>query len=181
MQKQVMLLAVVAGLCGRRVQRSSTSEASGGGSKSEGSVERMDFGKTPDGTPVELYVLTNGRITAKVMTYGAILTELHVPDRQGKTADVVLGFDTLEAYLAGQPAFRGDHRPGRQPDRQGAVHARRQGIQAGRQQRAEHPARRPEGVRQGRLEGRGRLGAGRPGRQADLPQPGRRGRLSRAT
>ncbi len=73
--------------------------------KSRRSVERMDFGKTPDGTPVELYVLTNGRITMKVMTYGGIITELHVPDRQGKTSDVVLGFDTLEAYLARNPHF----------------------------------------------------------------------------
>ena len=65
----------------------------------------MDFGKTADGTTIELYVLTNGRITAKVMTYGAILTELHVPDKNGKTADVVLGFDNLAAYLAGHPHF----------------------------------------------------------------------------
>jgi aldose 1-epimerase len=76
-----------------------------GDSKSQGSVEKMDFGKTPEGTPIELYVLTNGRITAKVMTYGAIVTELHVPDRAGKTADVVLGFDNLDAYLAGHPHF----------------------------------------------------------------------------
>jgi aldose 1-epimerase len=44
-------------------------------------------------------------MTAKVMTYGAILTELHVPDRDGKPADVVLGFDNLDAYLAGHPHF----------------------------------------------------------------------------
>jgi aldose 1-epimerase len=69
------------------------------------SVERMDFGKTPDGTPVEMYVLSNGRIMAKVITYGGIITELHVPDRQGKTADIVLGFDTLDAYLAKNPHF----------------------------------------------------------------------------
>jgi aldose 1-epimerase len=68
-------------------------------------VSRMDFGKTPDGTPVELFTLTNGKITAKVMTYGAILTELSVPDRAGKPGDVVLGFDTLEGYLAGHPYF----------------------------------------------------------------------------
>ena len=73
--------------------------------RSQGSVQRMDFGKTPEGTPIELYVLTNGRITAKVMTYGAIVTELHVPDRAGKPADVVLGFDNLDAYLAGHPHF----------------------------------------------------------------------------
>ena len=65
----------------------------------------MDFGKTPEGTPVELYVLTNGKMTAKVMTYGAILTELLVPDRNGKIGDVVLGFDNLAGYLAGHPYF----------------------------------------------------------------------------
>ncbi len=70
-----------------------------------GSVKKMGFGKLPDGTPIDLYVLTNGRITAKVMTYGAILTELDVPDKQGKTTDVVLGFEDLEGYLAGHPYF----------------------------------------------------------------------------
>ena len=65
----------------------------------------MNFGKTADGTPVELYTLSNGQITAKVMTYGAILTELIVPDRKGKLADVVLGFDTLDSYLTRHPYF----------------------------------------------------------------------------
>ena len=135
-------------------------------SKSQGSLERMDFGKTPDGTPVELYVLSNGKMTAKVMTYGAIVTELDVPDRNGK-----LGRRRprlrQSRRLPGRPSlFRRHHRPRRQPDRQGPIHARRQGIQARRQQRAELAARRPEGVRQGRLEGRGRLRAepGRPSR-----------------
>jgi aldose 1-epimerase len=76
-----------------------------GDSKIQRSLEKMDFGKTPDGTPVDIYVLTNGKMTAKVMTYGAILTELHVPDRNGKTVDVVLGFDNLASYLAGHPHF----------------------------------------------------------------------------
>ncbi len=77
----------------------------GGGAQTRRSVERMDFGKTPDGTPVELYVLSNGRIQAKITTYGGIITELHVPDRQGKTADVVLGFDSLDGYLTRSPHF----------------------------------------------------------------------------
>ena len=41
----------------------------------------------------------------KVITYGGIVTQLHVPDRKGRTADVVLGFDNLEQYLAGHPYF----------------------------------------------------------------------------
>jgi aldose 1-epimerase len=74
--------------------------------KEKASVEKLPFGKTPDGTPVDLYVLTNGRgMTAKVMTYGAILTELDVPDKGGKPADVTLGFDNLEGYLKGHPYF----------------------------------------------------------------------------
>ncbi len=74
-------------------------------SQSHGRVEKMLFGKTADGTAVDLYVLTNGKITAKVMTLGGIVTELHVPDRDGKVADVVLGFDNLDSYLAGHPHF----------------------------------------------------------------------------
>lgn len=70
------------------------------------SMRKTDFGKTSDGTAVDLYVLTNAKgVTAKVMTYGAILTELHVPDRDGKPDDVVLGFDDLGGYLAGHPYF----------------------------------------------------------------------------
>src|SRR5437660_11034309 len=42
---------------------------------------------------------------AKVITYGAILTELTAPDRNGKFEDVVLGFDNLQDYLKGHPFF----------------------------------------------------------------------------
>jgi aldose 1-epimerase len=53
-----------------------------------------------------LYTLNNGRgITAKITNYGALLTELHLPDRNGESADVALGFDTLDGYLAGHPYF----------------------------------------------------------------------------
>jgi len=53
---------------------------------------------------VSLFTLTNahGRV-AKVTDYGTILTELHVPDHAGKLGDVVLGLDSLAAYLAGHP------------------------------------------------------------------------------
>ncbi|WP_435011121.1 aldose epimerase family protein [Tundrisphaera lichenicola] len=103
MKTKVALLAVAAMLC--LAQGPSIVEGAQGKANGRGRVERMEFGKTPEGTPVQLYVLTNGRVTAKVMTYGAILTELDVPDRDGKPADVVLGFDTLEGYLAGHPYF----------------------------------------------------------------------------
>src|SRR3712207_6004376 len=74
--------------------------------KEQPGVRRSDFGKMPDGRAVDLYTLTNKNgLAAKITTYGATLTELHVPDRNGKLADVVLGFDNLEQYLAGHPYF----------------------------------------------------------------------------
>ncbi len=69
-------------------------------------IDKQEFGTTADGKPVELYTLTNANgLKAKIMTLGAILTELHVPDRQGKMADVVLGFSDLDSYLKGHPHF----------------------------------------------------------------------------
>jgi aldose 1-epimerase len=70
------------------------------------SVRKSAFGKLPDGTAVTLYTLTNANgLTAKVATYGTIITELHVPDRDGKPGDIVLGFDNLAQYLKGHPYF----------------------------------------------------------------------------
>jgi aldose 1-epimerase len=64
------------------------------------------FGQTPDGAPVDLYTIKNAHgMTAKVMNYGGIITELHVPDRSGKIGDVVLGFNSLDKYSAGHPYF----------------------------------------------------------------------------
>jgi len=69
-------------------------------------LQKTDWGKTEDGTPVQLYTLSNSKgMVAKISTYGAILTELHVPDRTGKMDDVVLGFSDLKTYLAGHPYF----------------------------------------------------------------------------
>ena len=70
------------------------------------SVQSSAFGKLPDGTAVDLYTLTNANgLVAKITSYGAIITELHVPDRQGVLGDVVLGFDNLDQYLKGHPYF----------------------------------------------------------------------------
>jgi len=69
-------------------------------------IQKEAWGKTKEGTPVDRYVLTNRNgFVAKITTYGAILTELDVPDRAGKMEDVVLGFDDLQGYLAGHPYF----------------------------------------------------------------------------
>jgi aldose 1-epimerase len=63
-------------------------------------VQKERFGETEDGEAVDLYTLRNRNgLVAKVTNYGATLTELHVPDRNGELVDVVLGFDNLEQYL----------------------------------------------------------------------------------
>ena len=58
------------------------------------------FGKMPDGTPVEVYTLSDGAYEARIATYGGIVVSLKAPDRNGKPADVVLGFDDLDGYVA---------------------------------------------------------------------------------
>jgi len=64
------------------------------------SIKKQAFGKTADGTPVDLYTLTNvNGLEAKISNYGGTLVSLMAPDRDGKQADVTLGFDTLEEYI----------------------------------------------------------------------------------
>jgi aldose 1-epimerase len=70
------------------------------------STAKSEFGTMPDGAAVELYTLTNANgLVCKVITYGAVITELEVPDRNGKLGDVVLGFDNLPQYLKESPCF----------------------------------------------------------------------------
>lgn len=69
-------------------------------------LERTPFGKTSDGSSVELFTLTNSAgNTVQLTNYGAILVSVQVPDRHGKRANVNLGFGDLQGYLAGNPFF----------------------------------------------------------------------------
>ena len=70
-------------------------------------ISRAPWGKTADGHSVELFTLTNARgATAKVTTYGAILTELHIPDKAGRLANIVLGFPHARSLSPRTPLFR---------------------------------------------------------------------------
>ncbi|MEP7188250.1 MAG: aldose epimerase family protein [Roseiflexaceae bacterium] len=69
-------------------------------------ITRHTFGETAEGTLIERYTLTNANgLEAEIMTYGGTLLALRVPDRAGTFGDIVLGFDTLEPYLADHPFF----------------------------------------------------------------------------
>ncbi len=67
-------------------------------------LEEREFGKLPDGTVIKQFTLRNVKgMVVKVMTYGAIITEVQAPDRNGALANVVLGAETLDRYLKGFP------------------------------------------------------------------------------
>ena len=81
------------------------------------SVDEQPFGKVPEikdadgkvvrpAAAVTAYTLTNRNgMSAKIITLGGIVTELKVPDKDGKFADVALGFDSVDGYVAGHPYF----------------------------------------------------------------------------
>ncbi len=64
-----------------------------------GLVSTQFFGTLPNGTPVTLYTVRNSELVASFIDYGARLVSLWVPDRAGKISNVVLGYETLDAYL----------------------------------------------------------------------------------
>ncbi|HXA07750.1 MAG TPA: aldose epimerase family protein [Bryobacteraceae bacterium] len=69
-------------------------------------LRKSAFGKMKDGQPVGLYTLTNtGGMEVAITNYGGIVVSIKAPDRSGKFADVVLGFDTFDAYLNNTPFF----------------------------------------------------------------------------
>src|SRR6185503_17939097 len=73
--------------------------------KLTGPIAKALFGKA-EGNDVTLYTLTNENgLVMKVMTYGAIMIELHVPDKIGRSADIVLGFHNLDGYLKASTYF----------------------------------------------------------------------------
>src|SRR5216683_2355490 len=79
------------------------------GAKSQpGSSTKKSFGKTPDGQPVDLYVLTNkSGAEVSITNYGGAVVSLKVPDRNGKLADVVLGYDSVDGYVNDKSHFGG--------------------------------------------------------------------------
>ena len=70
------------------------------------SIQQARFGTLPSGEQVSVFTLTNAAgMTVKILDFGGIITEIHVPDRDGVFGDVALGFDTLEPYLTDSPYF----------------------------------------------------------------------------
>src|SRR4051794_584900 len=98
----LLAFAAAAVACGRPADtRSSTA----GAMVKQGGFTRATFGRF-DGKDVFLYTLTNAHgMEVRAMSYGATIVSLRVPGRDGRSDDVVLGFDALDGYLAPEPYF----------------------------------------------------------------------------
>ncbi|MCX6566775.1 MAG: galactose mutarotase [Candidatus Aminicenantes bacterium] len=104
----VLCLVFVFGITACRKAESPASSAAAGTAKGETTMNvfKAPFGTLPDGSAVDLYTLTNKNgLKARLMTYGATLVSLDLPDRNGDFADCVLGYDVLDGYLKASPYF----------------------------------------------------------------------------
>lgn len=69
-------------------------------------IEKISFGKLPDGREVDQYILKNANgMEVKIMNYGGVITHWTAPNKEGKYEDIVLGFDSLAGYLTPPPYF----------------------------------------------------------------------------
>jgi aldose 1-epimerase len=69
-------------------------------------IASAPFGTLPSGEKVDIYSLRNDNgVTVKFLSYGGIITEIDVPDRRGRFADIVLGLKTLHEYRVHSPYF----------------------------------------------------------------------------
>lgn len=74
--------------------------------QAKSSITKADFGKLADGRTAHIYTLTNARgMKARITNYGGIVVSLTAPDRKGRWADVVLGYNRLDDYLKATPYF----------------------------------------------------------------------------
>ena len=129
-------------------------------------VTSQPFGKMPDGTPIEIFTLSDGAYEARIATYGGVVVSLKAPDRNGKVADVVLGFDDADGYVANfngacERIFRSHYWPLCKSHRARQLYARWQQILPASEQWREHSSRRPARLQQCSVESeasRGRSG-----------------------
>jgi len=69
-------------------------------------IQSAPFGHAPDGTPLSLFTLTNAQgMEVRITNYGGIVTHILAPDRDGRLANVTLGFDTAAEYFGRSPYF----------------------------------------------------------------------------
>jgi aldose 1-epimerase len=99
--------------CASREARQETTASTTSEQQSTVTIKSEKFGQTREGQEVNLYTLTNENgMRVQVTNYGAIITSIHAPDKEGALGEVVLGFDKMEdyqsdAYMKSMPYFGG--------------------------------------------------------------------------
>jgi aldose 1-epimerase len=94
----VVLIAAAAIGCGSKLPSESATSMD---TTKKAAIRSARFGQFPGGQPVEIFTLTSGNgMEVRTTSYGAAIVSVRVPDRSGAVADVVLGFDTLDDYVA---------------------------------------------------------------------------------
>lgn len=63
-------------------------------------LQTTKFGNLKSGSEVKLFTLSNNNIKVKITNYGAIITSIEMPDKNGNTENIVCGFDKLETYIS---------------------------------------------------------------------------------
>ncbi|GAA2772105.1 galactose mutarotase [Streptomyces rameus] len=101
-RRTVIAGAASAGLAATAYGAGSASAATG---SPGGRPVREHFGTLADGTRVYRWSLENGGTRLKVLSYGGVVQSLEIPDRHGRYANVVAGFDDIADYVAKSPYF----------------------------------------------------------------------------
>jgi aldose 1-epimerase len=74
--------------------------------ESKPTMQKRDFGKTSDGQQIDLYTLSNKKgMEVAITNFGGTIVSLKVPDREGRSADVVLGYEDVSGYETGKAFF----------------------------------------------------------------------------
>jgi aldose 1-epimerase len=77
------------------------------GSTGQVSIHKLDWGRTIEGYPAELYTLANADLSLRITNYGARVVGVETPDRWGQTANVVLGYKAFASYEADTTNYLG--------------------------------------------------------------------------
>ena len=102
MKKQaVFLILITLFICSRAISQSNLNNSECA------SLNPENFNKVIDGKQVGLFLLKNGNLTAAITNYGGRIVSLCAPDKNGQTADVVLGFKSIDDYLKATGVYHG--------------------------------------------------------------------------
>jgi hypothetical protein len=112
------------------------------------------FGTTPDGAEITLFTLSNDQnLAVSIINFGGAITSIKVPDRNGNTGDVVLGYDTLDEYVRNPRFFWGPDWTSRKSDRPWEVFLEWRRASARTKQWRQPSSRRKQRLRQNSVVG----------------------------